>query len=173
MKLKGATFLKVMGILLIIGAAFAIIGGIMGLSGSALLHAGTNAFIDTVDEAAGSMDMDVSSEAEEAKSTLGQGIGIFYATFGLLLLGGVLELIAGIKGIGGSKHPEKARSCVTWGIIIAVLAVIDQILSIVAKSFNVGNLISILVLPVLYIVAAVQLKGAYASAGQQPQAPNV
>ena len=160
MKLKGATFLKVMGILLIIAAAFAIIAGIMALVGVGALHSIANDALDSLDALAGEgSTADIRSEINPT---------MLYLASALVLISGVAELISGIKGVGGSKHPEKAGGCVGWGVVVAVLAVLGQILNVVGGSkFDIVSLITGLVLPVLYIIAAVQLKGAYANAGQQ------
>ena len=79
--MKGHVFLKVTGILMIIAAAFSIIVGVL-LAGISALAAGLGA-------------------ASGLKFT-------FWAALFLTLVGGICQLIAGIKGIKHSKRSEKA-----------------------------------------------------------------
>ena len=127
--MKGHKFLKVTGILMIIAAAFSIIAGVL-VAGVGAIAAG-----------------------------LGAASGLkfpFWAALFLTLVGGVCQLIAGIKGIQHSKRSEKAGGLIVWGAIVAVFS----ILSIVMNSVNGGDfsIISVLTgvaVPALYIVGAV------------------
>ena len=78
--MKGHVFLKVTGILMIIAAAFSIIVGVL-LAGISALAAGLGA-------------------ASGLKFT-------FWAALFLTLVGGICQLIAGIKGIKHSKRAAK------------------------------------------------------------------
>ena len=127
--MKGAKLLKVVGILMIIGGAIGIIMGIIAVAGVSVLAA---------------------LAGPEFKS----GLYIFAAI--LLLVGAVLELVAGIIGVKDAKVPEKANTCLVWGIIVAVLSVLSNILTVAAGGdFSVVSLITGLVLPVLFIIGAV------------------
>ena len=126
---KGTGFLKVTGILMIIGGGISIIMGIIAALGVAAL-----AYIS---------DGTVSS-------------ALLYASVVLMLISAVAELVAGIIGVVNCKKPEKAGVCIAWGIIVAVLSVAGTILnSINGGSFGVFSLILGLVLPILYIIGAV------------------
>ena len=106
--MKGHVFLKVTGILMIIAAAFSIIVGVL-LAGISALAAG-----------------------------LGAASGLkfsFWAALFLTLVGGICQLIAGIKGIKHSKRSEKAGKLIAWGVIVAVFS----ILSIVMDLSNGGD----------------------------------
>ena len=128
-KTKGTGFLKVTGILMIIGGAISVIMGIVAVLGVAAL-----AYIS---------DGTVSS-------------ALLYASVVLMIVSAVAELIAGIIGVANCKKPEKAVSCIVWGIIVAVLSVAGTILnSVGGGTFSVFSLILGLVLPVLYIIGAV------------------
>ena len=128
-KTKGTGFLKVTGILMIIGGAISVIMGIVAVLGVAAL-----AYIS---------DGTVSS-------------ALLYTSVILMIVSAVAELIAGIIGVANCKKPEKAVSCIVWGIIVAVLSVAGTILnSVGGGSFSVFSLILGLVLPVLYIIGAV------------------
>lgn len=131
---KGATFLKVTGILMIIGGAIALILGFIAVAAVAAL-----AYLS---------DGAISS-------------GLLYAASILTLISAVAELVAGIVGVVNSKKPEKAGACIVWGVIVAVLSVAGCILTAVGgSSFPVVNLILGLVLPALYVIGALKNKNA-------------
>ena len=128
-KTKGTGFLKVTGILMIIGGAVSIILSIIAALGIAAL-----AYI-----------------SDEAVSS-----ALLYASVILMIVSAVAELVAGIIGVANCKKPDKAGSCIVWGIIVAVLSVAGTILnSVGGGSFSAFSLILGLVLPVLYIIGAV------------------
>ena len=134
---KGTGFLKVTGILMIIGGGISIIMGIIAALGVAAL-----AYIS---------DGTVSS-------------ALLYASVVLTLISAVAELVAGIIGVVNCKKPDKAGSCIVWGIIVAVLSVAGTILnSVGGGSFSAFSLILGLVLPVLYIIGAVFNKKEHAA----------
>ena len=128
---KGAGFLKVTGILMIIGGAISLIVAIIALLGIATL------------------------------AVLGASSGMVYAAGALTLVSAVAELVAGIIGVANAKKPEKAGTCMGWGIVVAVLCVAGSILTVVGgSSFPVFSLILGLVLPVLFIIGAAKNKQA-------------
>lgn len=132
--MKGQTFLKATSILMIIGGVIAAIVSLIGIAGVALL------------------------------ASLGGASGLLYLSVGIAVAASVIELIAGIKGVGACKAPEKAAACVKWGIIIAVLSVISMVVNLIGGGeFEIVNFILNLVLPVLYVIGAAQLKGAAAA----------
>ena len=90
---KGASFLKVTGILMIIGGGISLIVAIVALLGIAAL------------------------------AVLGASSGMLYAAGALTLISAVAELVAGIIGVVNAKRAEKAGLCMAWGIIVAVLCV--------------------------------------------------
>lgn len=127
-KTKGTGFLKVTGILMIIGGAVSIILSIIAALGIAAL-----AYI-----------------SDEAVSS-----ALLYASVILMIVSAVAELVAGIIGVANCKKPEKAGSCIVWGIIVAVLSVAGTVLnSVGGGSFSAFSLILGLVLPALYIIGA-------------------
>ena len=127
-KTKGSGFLKVTGILMIIGGGISIIMGIIAALGVAAL-----VYIS---------DGTVSS-------------ALLYTSVILMIVSAVAELVAGIIGVVNCKKPEKAGVCIAWGIIVAVLSVAGTILnSVGGGTFSVFSLILGLVLPVLYIIGA-------------------
>lgn len=131
-KTKGSGFLKVTGILMIIGGGISIIVSIIAALGVAAL-----AYFS---------DGEISS-------------AMLYASVALMIVSAVAQLIAGIIGVVNCKKPEKAGSCIVWGIIVAVLCVAGTILNAVGGgSFSVFSLMLGLVLPVLYIIGAVSNK---------------
>lgn len=126
--MDGHKFLKVTGILMIIGGALSIVLGIVAVLSVAALH-----YL-------------VSGEAQTA---------MLIASTILFLVGGIVELIAGIVGVVNAEKPQKAKTCLVWGILVAVLGVASSILGVAGGGdFNFSSLVLGLVLPVLYIVGA-------------------
>ena len=134
MEAKGSGFLKVTGILMIIGGALSIILYIIAIIGIAALV--------------------YLSEGELSS-------GLLYTAGILGLVSAVVQLIAGIIGVKNCKKPEKAKTCIVWGILVIALTVIGSILNVVGGSdFSVTSLLIGLVIPVLYIIGAVKNKAA-------------
>lgn len=128
--MKGRKFLKVTGILMIIGGAFGIIGGIVAMIGAGALAA-------VLETSAG---------------------GLMLASV-LILASAVFQLIAGIMGVKNCDKPEKAQSCLVMGVIVAILSVSGNIISnILGSSFNILSYATGLIIPVLYIIGAVKNK---------------
>lgn len=127
---KGAGFLKVTGILMIIGGALGIILSIVAILGIAAL-----------------------TYLSSGESSM----GLLYASGALLLVSAVAQLTAGIIGVKNCRNPEKSGTCIGWGIAVAVLCVAGTVLNSVAGGeFSVMSLLSGLVLPVLYVIGAVR-----------------
>ena len=128
--MKGRKFLKVTGILMIIGGAFGIIGGIVAMIGAGALAA-------VLETSAG---------------------GLMLAS-ALILASAVFQLIAGIMGVKNCDKPEKAQSCLVMGVIVAILSVAGNVISnVLGSDFNIFNYATGLVIPVLYIIGAVKNK---------------
>ncbi len=135
MQAPGRTLLKVTGILMLIVAIFAIIGAV-----------GTLAF--------GGLAVAISGETDTSVA-LG---GAFIILFGVvMLIQAVFSLVAAILGIKNANKPERATSCLIFGIIIAALSLLGLIFS----GFSLASLVSTLfglVVPGLYILGAVKNK---------------
>ena len=128
--MKGRKFLKVTGILMIIGGACGIIGGIVAMIGAGALAA-------VLETSAG---------------------GLMLAS-ALILASAVFQLIAGIMGVKNCDKPEKAQSCLVMGVIVAILSVSGNIISnVLGSSFNILSYATGLIIPVLYIIGAVKNK---------------
>lgn len=128
--MKGRKFLKVTGILMIIGGAFGIIGGIVAMIGAGALAA-------VLETSAG---------------------GLMLAS-ALILASAVFQLIAGIMGVKNCDKPEKAQSCIVIGVIVAILSVAGNVISnVLGSDFNIVNYATGLIIPVLYIIGAVKNK---------------
>ena len=128
--MKGRKFLKVTGILMIIGGAFGIIGGIVAMIGAGALAA-------VLETSAG---------------------GLMLAS-ALILVSAVFQLIAGIMGVKNCDKPEKAQSCMVIGVIVAILSVAGNVISnVLGSDFNIFSYATGLIIPVLYIIGAVKNK---------------
>ena len=125
-------FLKVTGILMIIGGAVGIIFGLIAVIGVGALVAllGTDA---------------------------NGGLLMFAAV--LALVSAIVSLIAGIIGVANAAKPEKAMVCIVFGVLTVALSVLGNVLTIVGGgSFNGVGLVTGLVVPVLYLIGAFQNK---------------
>ena len=128
--MKGRKFLKVTGILMIIGGAFGIIGGIVAMIGVGALAA-------VLETSAG---------------------GLMLAS-ALILASAVFQLVAGIMGVKNCDKPEKAQSCIVIGVIVAILSVAGNVISnVLGSDFNIMSYATGLIIPVLYIIGAVKNK---------------
>ena len=129
---KGAGFLKVTGILMIIGGALALIFAIVAIAGVAALSYLSDGTVTT---------------------------GLLYAACAVSLVSAVAELVAGIIGVKNCRRPEKAGTCLGWGIAVAALCVLGTVLNVVGGgAFSVASLLLGLVLPVLFIIGACKNK---------------
>lgn len=132
--MEGQKIVKVTSILMIIGG---IIGAIVG----AIVILGIGALLALADDT--------------------QGSGLFYASSIIMIVVSIIQFIAGIKGVGACSDPTKAASCIKWGVIVAVLAVISMIISLIGGGeFNLINIVLNLLVPGLYNYGAMQLKHA-------------
>lgn len=127
--MKGHKFLKVTGILMIIAAAFSIVVGAL-IGGLGALAAG-----------------------------LGAASGLtfsYWAALFLTLIGGICQLIAGIKGVKHSKRSEKAGKLIAWGVVVAVFCILSIVLNLInGGEFNVVSILTGIIVPALYIYGAV------------------
>ena len=130
--MKGQKTLKVTSILMIIGGVIAAIAGVLVLLGLGALTA-------------------LAGGAE--------GMGLLYASSIIIIVTSIIQFIAGIKGIGACSAPQKAASCVKWGIFIVVLYIASTVIGFIGGSeFSIINLVLNMLLPALYIFGASQLK---------------
>lgn len=140
-EVKGKALLNVTGILMIIGGALGTVTALLSLI-SAISFSPTASF--------------VSSEAAQFNNM------VMFAAI-LSLVGGVVELVAGIFGVKASKIARSAKPCIICVAVIMLLTIISGIFSLVCGTdilsvvfrFLIG-----LVLPVLYFIGAYQnIKG--------------
>lgn len=132
--MKENMFLKVTGILMIIGGVASILISILALIGAAAIAA-----------------------------TVGDAGLIFIAGI-ISMIGAIVELIAGIKGVKGAKDPAKGAKCVGWGITVIVISLASLIINNVGGGeFSPASLIIGLAIPVLYTIGAFKAKKAAAA----------
>ena len=126
--MEGHKFLKVTGILMIIAAVFSIIAGVF-VGGLGALAAGFGA---------------------------ASGLTFAYwAALFLTLVGGICQLIAGIKGIKHSKRSEKAGKLIAWGVIVAVFSILSIVLDLSnGGDFSIVSVVTGVAVPALYILGA-------------------
>jgi uncharacterized membrane protein len=129
-------YLKVTGILMIIGAALGLIGVITLLAGMSLLM--------------GAAGVETGTEL------------LLIALIPALLVV-IFQLVTGIMGIKNSDKPEKAKVCIVLGAITLALALINTIIAITSPDMNV-NVVSTatgLLIPIFYLAGAFQNKKLY------------
>ena len=126
----GSKFLKVTGILMIIFGSTALIIAIVALLGLGVLEA------------------------------MGAPMGLLWASGIIALLGAVAEFVAGIIGVVNWNKPNKANTCIGWGIAVAAMCVISNTPTLIGypENFNVFSLLTGLVIPVLYLIGAFKNK---------------
>ena len=94
-----------------------------------------------------------------ALSGSAKGTGLLYASSILVTLASVIQLIAGIKGLGACSDPQKAAGCIKWGIFIAGISVGSMIAGLIGgASFSTTSLVLNLLLPGLYAYGAMQVR---------------
>ena len=129
-KKSGAGFLKVVGILMIIFGAISLVVSLIAVAGMSMIEAVSGGAIDT---------------------------GMLWIGVILSVVSAALEMVAGIVGVVNAKKPEKAKTCLVFGIIVAILTVAGCIFTVAAgQDFPVASLLLGLVMPVLYIIGAVK-----------------
>ncbi|MGB4610751.1 MAG: hypothetical protein WBH77_09050 [Saccharofermentanales bacterium] len=134
-KLKGATMLKVVGILMIIGAGIGIIVSIISITTVGAMLSLAAAF------------------------GVAPSAGLVYASLALAIIGSIIQLIAGILGVKHNNNKAKAGNLVIWGGAVAGLNLVSAILSAIGgNGFPILSLLLGMVVPVLYIVGAMQNK---------------
>lgn len=122
--MKGSKILKIVGIIMIVGGVLASIAGVIALLG-------VTAFVALSD---------------------GANAGLLYAASFLALAGGILQIIAGVKGMKYCEDISQADVCIRWGVIVAGLSVVGNILNVVGgQPFKIGSLILGLIVPGLFI----------------------
>lgn len=127
--MKGHKFLKVTGILMIIAAVFYLIVGVF-IGSLGALAAGLGA---------------------------ADGLtGSYYVALLVMLVGGICQLIAGVKGVKHSQSHENAKKCMTWGSVVVAFSILSSILNMVNGSeFDATSFVTGLIVPGLYIYGAV------------------
>lgn len=126
----GSKFLKVTGILMIIFGAISIVVSIIALMGLGVLEA------------------------------LGAPMGLLWASGIIAFVGSVAQLVAGIIGVVNCDKPEKANSCIVWGIAVAAMSIIANVFTLIGypQNFSFVSVISGLLIPVLYLIGAFKNK---------------
>ena len=72
------------------------------------------------------------------------------------LIGGICQLIAGIKGVKHCKNSERSKNCMVWGIVVVAFAILGGILNIInSAKFDVLSFVTGLIVPALYIYGAI------------------
>ena len=152
-KLKGSTLVKVVGILMTIFGPIGIIVSIYSFTTVRALFALSDGLFSMVPG------FDEVGDALYGAS--GISPGLLYASIALSAVGSIILLIAGILGIKNHNNKEKAGTLIVLGVIIIAVNVISSVLSGIGGNFTATNIVGLLlgaVIPVLYIIGAMQNK---------------
>ena len=136
-KAPGKGFLKVVGILLIIGGVFGFIG------------AASNAFVASA----------LSSGSLDSTTTAGLTAETFQAGIITSVIQGVIYLAAGILGVANCNKIEKANICFICGIVLIAFVLVNAGISAATTGFTALSIVSILaslILPLLYFWGALK-----------------
>lgn len=129
--MKGSKFLKVTGILMIIGSAMVVLLGV--------IVAGFGALVAGVGAASGLT-------------------GNYFLALLATLVGGICQLVAGIMGVKHCKNPQKAKLLIIWGVLVVLFGIQIIVMNLYNGGFDSKALMSGLaglVIPGLYIYGAV------------------
>jgi len=135
MEKKSNGFLKVTGILLIIGGSLSIILGVAAVACASVIAGVASAVGET------------------------GAAGLLMVATILILVGGVISLIAGIMGVKNAAKPEKASQCILWGLLVIAFSLVGNVINLIGGSgLDYVGLLTGLVLPALYLLGAFQSK---------------
>lgn len=101
---NGSGILKATGVLMILGGVLVMFFSILATIGIAAL--------------------DMYTYGEE-------NLKLFYVSLAFAFFCGSIELITGIIGVMNANKPEKATTCVVWGVIFTMLCIIGNVLFVV------------------------------------------
>lgn len=93
--------------------------------------------------------------------TLGGEVKIGFLLGGsvLALVSSLVSMVAGIIGVINADKPKKAKTCIVFGFLALVSAIIASTLSMMGgNNFKITSLLVGLVLPTLYLIGAFQNK---------------
>ena len=81
---------------------------------------------------------------------------LLLAALFLTLVGGICQLIAGVKGVKHCQRIEEAGKLIIWGAIVAVFCILSTVLSMVnGGEYNFMSILTGVAVPALYIYGAV------------------
>ena len=149
MEQKGSKLLKIVSIIMMIGG---IVSAVFSVIAAALAGVGTAVMAQP----------EVSDAIDSALATTGSTgpvMAVIWIAVVISVAGAVVEIIAGAKGKKNWDNPAAAKTLMIFGIVCAVLSLVANILFATGGlGVQIVSILSGLILPVLYIVGAVQLK---------------
>lgn len=123
--MSGSKILKITGIIMIIFGAITVGISILGLIGATALI------------------------------SMGSNPIILYLASIVVLISGVVQLLAGIKGYKGHDDPSMADTCFKWGIALIALSLLGTVLNFASTgSLDFKNIAMGMILPGLYTYGA-------------------
>ena len=139
---KSNKFLKVTGILMIIGGSINLLTSLLVLLfGVVFVTAAVHANLSTGEEVLA---------------------GAIVAGLCLIIAAAIIQFCAGIAGVKNAKNPDKAGVCIGLGILTLLIYIVSQLLNFLGGNINsyLDLLVVVigLVVPALYLVGAFQLR---------------
>jgi len=135
-------FLKISGIFMIIGGSIALLASVLMLLFGVLLVEGA-----------------IHSNLTRSQDF---AVGLIVGALVLVIAGGIIQFIAGVVGVKNAKNPEKANTCIIFGILAAVVYLVSLLLNFLGGSSHTWLDVLVvffgLIVPALYLVGAFQLK---------------
>ena len=135
---NGSKLLRVVSIIMIIG-------GIVCAVGSLMMPLRVSVFSEAISG--------LRNLSDEVDAVIDKSVESMWIGTAFLVISSVIEIIAGVKGKNNWNNPGAANTLIIWGAICVAVALIG---SIVSQSFL--GILACCVLPVLYIIGALQLK---------------
>ena len=152
-KLKGSGFLKFSGILMIIGAIVTVACGLLIILAAALVTA-------SIVDSGQIVNAGISTSVKYATLIIGAAV---------CLIGGIVELAAGILSSKGARKVKKHTGSIVWAIIVLVINIIGVVVCLISGGFAGGTAIITLivlivfaiVVPVIFLISGCSIKGNY------------
>ncbi|MBQ1839695.1 MAG: hypothetical protein II127_08775 [Ruminococcus sp.] len=150
MEQKGSMLLKVVSIIMMIGGIVSAVASFF-----VAIFAGLGQAV----VAANGDEINAALEASGYGSVAAPVMALVWVGVVIIIAGAVFEIIAGVTGKKNWNNPEAAQKMIIFGGICAALSLIGNILfSTGTHAVQIFTILAGLVIPVLYIVGAIQLK---------------
>ncbi|MGX8702833.1 MAG: hypothetical protein ACSW75_03630 [Lachnospiraceae bacterium] len=149
-KPKGSVMILVVSILLIVGAAIGLLGGLAAGAASVLFNAASTR--EELQAALGQLGL-ANVPIEQVKS-------ILTTTTILVAVTSIFQLIIAIIGLVNRNKVEKAGLLLVLGIVLIVMSLVSNFVPLIMWKVSVSavSIVTGLILPILFVIGAVMNK---------------